>query len=126
MKDARRLGSRFRQAVAAIDAGDALTLERLLAEHPELVRDRLRSPGQWLREQIGAALDGFFKNPYSLWFVTEDAVRTGQLSVHVAEVARVTIQAARHARCDGLAAATRFNVSLCGVLTDWARGWAAA
>ena len=97
MNDARLLDSLFRQAVAAIDAGDAATLERLLAEHPELVRDRLRSPGEWLREQIGAALDGFFQNPYLLWFVTEDAVRTGQLSVNVAEVTRVIIQAARQA-----------------------------
>ena len=39
------------------------------------------SPGQWLHEQIGpAVLDQLFKDPYLLWFVTEDAVRTGQLS----------------------------------------------
>lgn len=97
MNDAELLDGLFRQAVAAIDAGDAVTLERLLAEHPRLVRDRLRSPGEWLRGQIGAALDGFFRDPYLLWFVTEDAVRTGQLSVNVAEVARVIIRTARRA-----------------------------
>jgi len=97
VKDAVLLDGLFRQAVAAIDAGDVVALERLLAEHPRLVRDRLKSPGEWLRGQIGAALDGFFKHPYLLWFVTEDAVRTGQLSVNVAEVARVIIRAARRA-----------------------------
>jgi Ankyrin repeats (3 copies) len=95
VNDAELLDGLFRRAVAAIDAGDAVTLERLLAEHPRLVRDRLTSPGEWLRTQIGAALDGFFRHPYLLWFVTEDAVRTGQLSANVAEVARVIIQAAR-------------------------------
>ena len=97
MNDAELLDGLFRLAVAAIDAGDAVTLERLLAEHPRLVRDRLKSPGEWVRGQIGAALDGFFRHPYLLWFVTEDAVRTGQLSVNVAEVARVIIRAARRA-----------------------------
>ena len=97
MKDAVLLDGLFRQAVAAIDGGDVVALERLLAEHPRLVRDRLKSPGEWLRGQIGAALDGFFRHPYLLWFVTEDAVRTGQLSVNVAEVARVIIRAARGA-----------------------------
>lgn len=97
MNDAELLDGLFRQAVAAIDAGDTVTLERLLAEHPRLVRDRLTSPGEWVRGQIGAALDGFFSHPYLLWFVTEDAVRTGQLSVNVAEVARVIIRAARRA-----------------------------
>ena len=87
----------FQRAVAAIDVGDVATLERLLAQHPSLVRNRLRSPGAWLRSQIGPALDGFFNRPYLLWFVTEDAVRTGQLSPNVAAIARVIIQAARRA-----------------------------
>lgn len=87
----------FREAVTAIDAGDAVTLERLLTEHPMLVRERLKSPGEWLRSQIGRALDGFFRRPYLLWFVTEDAVRTGQLSANVAQVARVIIDAAKRA-----------------------------
>src|SRR6188768_1539243 len=78
----------FREAVLAIDTGDVATLERLLQQHPELVRERLTEPGDWVRSQIGPALDGFFKDPYLLWFVTEDAVRTGQLSAHVGSIAR--------------------------------------
>lgn len=89
------LDSAFREAVSAIDAGDLATLERLLADHPRLARDRLKSPGAWLRSQIGAALDGFFKHPYLLWFLTEDAVRTGTLPTNVAALARAIIEAAR-------------------------------
>jgi ankyrin repeat protein len=85
----------FRQAVAAIDAGDVPTLEHLLEAHPELVRERLTAPGEWLHSQIGGALDGFFRDPYLLWFVTEDAVRTGRLSPNVAAIARIIIDAAR-------------------------------
>ncbi len=87
----------FREAVAAIDAGDVGTLERLLQQHPELVRERLTEPGDWLRSQIGPALNGFFKDPYLLWFVTEDAVRTGQLSANVGAIARSIIEAAKRA-----------------------------
>lgn len=95
MNDAENIDALFREAVAAIDAGDVVALERLLVQHPRLVRDRLESPGGWLRSQIGEALDGFFKHPYLLWFVTEDAVRTGKLSRNVAAIARVIIHAAR-------------------------------
>jgi ankyrin repeat protein len=87
----------FREAVTAIDAGDVDTLARLLRQHPELVRERLTEPGDWVRSQIGQALDGFFKDPYLLWFVTEDAVRTGQLSANVGALARTIIEAAMRA-----------------------------
>jgi Ankyrin repeats (3 copies) len=100
--DADSLDALFRQAVAAIDAGDVATLERLTTHHPRLVRERLDAPGEWLRSQIGPALDGFFTRPYLLWFVTEDAVRTGRLSGQVAAVARVIIQAARREGTDNL------------------------
>lgn len=102
MNDAEILDSLFQQAVDAIDAGDAATLERLLAEHPQLVKERLKAPGAWLRDQIGGALDSFYKDPYLLWFVTEDAVRTGRLSPNVVEVARTIIDAAKRENVDTL------------------------
>ena len=91
------LDALFRDALAAVDAGEVPALARLLEEHAELVRERLTAPGEWLRSQIGGALDGFFKDPYLLWFVTEDAVRTGQLSVNVGAIARTIIDAAKRA-----------------------------
>ena len=77
----------FRDAVAAIDAGDLPGLERLLAAHPALVVERLDDPGAWLRAQVGDALDGFFQRPYLLWFVAEDPVRNGRLPGNIAQAA---------------------------------------
>jgi peptide-methionine (S)-S-oxide reductase len=85
----------FREAVAAIDAGDVTTLERLIAEQPRLLRDRLEAPGAWLRDKVGGALDGFFQKPYLLWFVAEDPVRNGTLPANIAQVTRAIISAAR-------------------------------
>lgn len=93
--DAAHLDLLFQQALAAMDRGDAQALQQLLARHPELSRERLSRPGAWLREQIGSALDGFFRAPYLLWFVAEDPPRRGQLPANIAELARSIIDAAR-------------------------------
>ena len=92
---AEQRDSQFREAVSAIDAGDVARLDRLLTTHPELVRDRLDSPGAWLRDKVGKALDGFFQQPYLLWFVAEDPVRNGKLPRNIAQVAGTIIQAAK-------------------------------
>lgn len=90
----RTLDPLFRQAVSAIDSGDVTTLERLLAEHPRLVRERLKAPGAWLRDSVGGALKRFFRQPYLLWFIAEDPVRNGKLPGNIGQVTRVIIQAA--------------------------------
>jgi peptide-methionine (S)-S-oxide reductase len=92
----------FREAVSAIDAGDVAALERLLTTHPRLATERLDSPGAWLRDKVGDALNGFFKQPYLLWFVAEDPVRNGKLPRNIATVARMIIEAARRQRVDAL------------------------
>lgn len=92
----------FQQAVSAIDAGDAAALERLLAAHPELVRERLDAPGSWLRDTVGNALDRFFARPYLLWFVAEDPVRTGKLPANIAAVTQVIIDGATRERVSSL------------------------
>jgi hypothetical protein len=98
MAAAGMLDTQFREAVSAIDAGDVATLERFLAMHPGLVRERLDSPGAWLRDQIGEASDGFFRQPYLLWFVAEDPVRNGKLPRNIAQVTGTIIQAAKRER----------------------------
>lgn len=93
--DLALLDAHFRHAVSAIDTGDIATLERLVAANPALVRERLTSPGAWLRETVGGALDGFFQRPFLLWFVAEDPVRTGKLPSNIAAVAHAIIAAGR-------------------------------
>jgi hypothetical protein len=87
----------FQEAVALIGAGDVLALDRLLTEHPELARERLTAPGPWLRDKIGGALDGFFKDPYLLWFVSEDAPVHGRLPKNIADVTRAILRSAQGA-----------------------------
>lgn len=78
-----------------IGAGDVPALERLLSDHPELARERLTAPGPWLRDKIGGALDGFFKDPYLLWFVAEDVPVHGRLPPNIAEVTRTILRSAQ-------------------------------
>jgi hypothetical protein len=95
MTDSDDVDKLFCEAVSTIDAGEVETLQRLIAEYPLLVSVRLESPGPWLRERVGPALDGFFGRPFLLWFVAEDPVRNGRLPVNIAEVVRVITRAAR-------------------------------
>jgi len=87
--------SLFRDALAAVDSGDATRLKKMLDAHPELATERLRSPGGWLRDQIGNALDTFFKDPFLLWFVSEDAVRNKTLPPNIATIASMIIDKAK-------------------------------
>jgi len=92
----------FQQAVSAIDAGDERKLKELLDAQPELATRRLYSPGEWLTSVIGDALKGFFKDPYLLWFVSEDAVRNGKLPKNIASIASIIIEKAKTQNAEDL------------------------
>lgn len=102
----------FREAVAAIDAGDVATLDQLLAATPALAQSRLERPGAWLRDRIGQAADGFFARPYLLWFVAEDPVRNGTLPPNIADVARTIIDAAKRSGASTLQEQLDYAISL--------------
>src|SRR4051794_5468956 len=87
----------FQEAVAMIGTGDVPALERLLTDHPELASQRLSAAGPWLRDKIGDALDGFFKDPYLLWFVSEDVPVLGRLPVNITDITRAILRSARGA-----------------------------
>ncbi|HKV75375.1 MAG TPA: hypothetical protein VJN95_12720 [Gemmatimonadales bacterium] len=90
-----QLDSRFRAAVAAMDAGRITELERLVSEYPRLVSSRLERPGPWLRDKVPNALKGFFAKPYLLWFVAEDPVRNDRIADNVVDVMHLLIGTAR-------------------------------
>lgn len=94
--------ARFREAVAAIDAGDLGALSRLLDAYPHLAGERLDAPGIWLREQVGDALEGYFHRPYLLWFVAGNPVRNERLPGNIAEIAASLVEAARRAGAGNL------------------------
>lgn len=96
------LDALFQEAVTAIDAGDLPTLERLVAQHPRLLSDRLEAPGSWLRDKVGDALNRFFAKPYLLWFVAEDPVRNGTLPRNIAQLTRAIIEVAQRERVASL------------------------
>lgn len=110
--DRASLNTSFREAVAAIDAGNIESLEHLISANPALVRERLDTPGLWLRDKVGKALDGFFQRPYLLWFVAEDPVRNGTLPDNIAAVARTIIDAAKRDSAPNLQEQLDYALSL--------------
>lgn len=96
------IDSLFKQAVALIDAGDTRELDRLLATTPQLVRTRLESASDWLRDLIDGALDGYFKAPYLLWFVAENPIRHEKLPPNIVEITRTIIAAAQREQVESL------------------------
>ncbi len=95
MNDTVNLDSLFREAVAAIDAGDVTELERLLAAHLQLLNTRLEQPGSWLINKVGSALQGYFKAPYLLWFVAENPIRNDKLPQNILQITQTIIAAAK-------------------------------
>ena len=127
MEDTVAFDSLFQQAVLAIDTGNVNLLKQLLENNPELASERLRSPGSWLTDQIGNALDSFFKDPYLLWFVSEDAVRNKTLPLNIATIAGIIIEKARTEKAKSLQEQLDYAIRLvawswvareCGVQID--------
>ncbi len=94
--------SLFREAVSYIDAGQLDELQRLLETNPQLVRARLESPGNWLRDLVDGALEGYFKQPYLLWFVAENPIRNEKLPPNIEEITRAIIASAEREQVSGL------------------------
>ncbi len=77
----------FRAAVAAIHAGDAAALGRLIDAEPRLLRDRIREPEVYRR----ANRFQYFLDPKLFWFIANNPTRAERLPSNIAEVARVMI-----------------------------------
>lgn len=94
--------SLFREAVSHIDAGQLDELQRLLATNPQLVHVRLDFAGNWLRDLVDGALEGYFKQPYLLWFVAENPIRNEKLPPNIDDITRAIITAAKRERVSSL------------------------
>ncbi len=70
----------FRQAVEAIDTGNSIALEALLAKHPRLLREPLHRPS-----------GDYFQHPYLLWFVADNPIRMQQLPANIVAVTRLLV-----------------------------------
>ncbi|HZX58463.1 MAG TPA: ankyrin repeat domain-containing protein [Mucilaginibacter sp.] len=74
----------FLQAVHALDTGNIAELETLIEAYPRLVRERL------ITEE-----DGYFKDPYLIWFVADNPIRNPKLPPNIVEVTRLLVQAVK-------------------------------
>jgi Ankyrin repeats (3 copies) len=82
MKKSDITDTSFREAVEAIDSGNANALQRLLDTNPELVIKRLDFPTK-----------GYFAHPYLLWFVADNPIRHEKLPPNIVEVTAIIIKA---------------------------------
>jgi hypothetical protein len=74
MKDSDISDPLFRQAVEAIDSGALAGLRELVEAHPRLVQERLN-----LSEE------GYFQDPYLIWFVADYPIRNPTLPKNILE-----------------------------------------
>jgi len=65
-------------------------LQQLLASHPELITKRLDTPNE----------EGYFKDPYVLWFVADNPIRHDTLPANITEVTALLIDALQKSNSD--------------------------
>ena len=82
MKNSDITDTFFREAVEAIDTGNIASLQQLLETNTELVTKRLDTPNE----------EGYFKNPYLLWFVADNPIRHEKLPPNIVEVTKTIVE----------------------------------
>ncbi|HLX91117.1 MAG TPA: ankyrin repeat domain-containing protein [Puia sp.] len=107
----------FLEAVLAIDSGNIARLEQLIQAHPELIKKRLLTPNE----------EGYFKDPYLMWFIADNPIRNHKLPENIMEVTRLLIKSARQFANDSYQKQVNYTFSLvetgripreCGVQND--------
>ncbi|WP_426671858.1 ankyrin repeat domain-containing protein [Mucilaginibacter sp. McL0603] len=84
MKNPGITNSLFHRAVEAIDSGNITALEALITKHPSLVKERLKN-----------AEEGYFKDPYLIWFVADNPIRNDKLPPNIVAVTRLLVDAVK-------------------------------
>jgi peptide-methionine (S)-S-oxide reductase len=75
MKTSEIIDPDFRQAVEAIDAGEVTKLKAFVGTNPQLVKDKLIN---WE--------EGYFKDPYLLYFIADNPIRNDKLPANILEM----------------------------------------
>lgn len=91
----------FREAVEAIDQGKLELLQDLLEAHPELVNKRLINSGE-----------GYFKDPYLLWFVADNPIRHGKLPANIVSICALIISKIKEQNLDTLQVQLDYTLGL--------------
>ncbi|MEO7213534.1 ankyrin repeat domain-containing protein [Mucilaginibacter sp.] len=81
----------FHQAVEAIDGGDAVLLQKLITDNPRLITDRLSTTEE-----------GYFKDPYLLWFVADNPIRHEKLPANIVAIINLLVTEVK-AKAPGIA-----------------------
>lgn len=85
MKTSDIRDERFLQAVNAIDSGDTAGLKELIEFDPDLITKRLQTPDE----------EGYFKNPYLLWFIADNPIRNFKLAGNIVEITQLLVDAVK-------------------------------
>jgi len=80
MKTSEISAQTFLQAVEAVDSGDIALLSKLIADNPRLITDRLQTTEE-----------GYFKDPYLLWFVADNPIRHEKLPANIVDITNLLI-----------------------------------
>ena len=93
--------SLFREAVEAIGQGKLETLQSILTKHPELVSMRLDNP-----------TEGYFQQPYLLWFVADNPIRHGKLPANIVAISALIISKIKGQNLDTLQVQLDYTLGL--------------
>jgi hypothetical protein len=83
MKNSEIIDPVFHKAIEAIGGGNLSVLEELLDANPELPTKRLNTPNE----------EGYFKDPYLLWFVADNPIRNKKLPANIVAVTKTILKA---------------------------------
>jgi len=91
----------FREAVEAIDAGNAARLQQLLNDKPALVAEQLTFP-----------TEGYFARPYLLWFVADNPIRHEKLPANIVAITRLLVTTAKQYAADSFQSQIDYTLGL--------------
>lgn len=101
MKNADITDPVFREAVEAIDTGNAERLQQLLNSRPGLVGERLAHP-----------TEGYFAHPYLLWFVADNPIRHEKLPANITAITGLLITTAKQYAADSFQSQLDYTLGL--------------